>query len=103
EDGPTVLDVRTTRTAIDEGASVDDRVLVRDLLDTLTPRSRQVVVLRYFQGLSQAEVAAAVGISQPHVSRLLRAALGEPRARLAEPRPRPAGPARSGTGRPAQA
>lgn len=103
EDGPTVLDVRTTRTAIDEGASVDDRVLVRDLLDTLTPRSRQVVVLRYFQGLSQAEVAAEVGISQPHVSRLLRAALGELRERLAEPRPGPPGPARSGTDRPSQA
>lgn len=102
EDGPSVLDVRTTRAAVDEGARVDDRVLVRELLETLTPRSRQVVVLRYFEGLSQAEVAAQVGISQPHVSRLLRAALVELRERIAEPRGGASARAGSGRDRPSQ-
>lgn len=81
-----VLDLRTGASTPDEGGDVDDRVLVRGLLDVLSPRSRRVVVLRYFHGLSQSEVAAEVGISQPHVSRLLRAALLELRQHLAEPR-----------------
>lgn len=88
EDGPSVLDVRTVRQSVDELDASDDRLLIRDLLRTLPDRSRHVVVLRYFEGLSQAEVAERIGISQPHVSRLLRTALSELRASLAEPAPR---------------
>jgi RNA polymerase sigma-B factor len=86
EDGPSVLDVRAVRQAPDVHGTADDRMLVSGLLETLPPRSREVVVLRYFQGLSQSEVAERVGISQPHVSRLLRAALRDLRQRLDEPR-----------------
>ena len=56
-----------------EGA--DDRVLVRSLLTTLPERERRIVELRFFAGLSQAEIAEDVGISQVHVSRLLRSSM----------------------------
>lgn len=84
DDTVSVLDLRSVREVPEEAAS-DDRILVRQLLAELPPRSRRVVVLRYFDGLSQAEVASRVGISQPHVSRLLRHALAELRELVARP------------------
>jgi RNA polymerase sigma-B factor len=45
----------------------------------LPERERNIVYLRYFEGLTQSEIADRIGVSQVHVSRLLREAL----ARLA--------------------
>jgi RNA polymerase sigma-B factor len=50
----------------------ENRNLVQDLLERLPPRERQIVELRFFEELSQAEIAERVGVSQMHVSRLLR-------------------------------
>ncbi len=58
------------------GESVD-RVLVESLLDQLDERSRRIVELRFYGELSQDAIAAEIGISQMHVSRLLRRALGQ--------------------------
>ena len=44
-------------------------------LVALDERERPIVELRFFEGLTQSEIAARVGISQMHVSRLLRRAL----------------------------
>jgi RNA polymerase sigma-B factor len=41
----------------------------------LPERERTIVELRFFGDLSQSEIAARVGVSQMHVSRLLRKAL----------------------------
>lgn len=46
---------------------------VERLLARLPERERRIVQLRFFEQLSQAEIAAAVGVSQMQVSRLLRA------------------------------
>jgi RNA polymerase sigma-B factor len=56
-------------------AGADDRILVRQLLSTLPERERAVVELRFYAGLSQSEIAERVGVSQVHVSRLLRSSL----------------------------
>lgn len=56
-------------------ALADDRLLVRAMLRGLAPRERRIVYLRFFEGLSQSEIAERVGVSQVHVSRLLRASL----------------------------
>ena len=42
---------------------------------TLPERERRILELRYFHDMSQSEIAQEVGLSQMHVSRLLRAAL----------------------------
>ncbi|MCB0913681.1 MAG: sigma-70 family RNA polymerase sigma factor, partial [Propionibacteriaceae bacterium] len=49
--------------ATDAVAGVDDRDEVRRMLDSLAPQQRRVIVLRYFDDLSEAEVAACLGIS----------------------------------------
>lgn len=51
------------------------RIVVTQLLETLDERDREIVRLRYFDELSQDEIADRVGISQMHVSRLLRRSL----------------------------
>lgn len=59
----------------------EDRVLIEELMMTLPDRQRRIVWLRFFEDLSQAEIAAIVGTSQVHVSRLLREALRGLRAK----------------------
>ncbi|MEY2959217.1 MAG: polymerase sigma factor SigF [Actinomycetota bacterium] len=60
-----------------------DRHLVDELLDRLPARQRRIVHLRFFEDRSQSEIAAEVGLSQMHVSRLLRASFEQMRADLA--------------------
>ena len=48
-----------------------------------TPRERQILHLRFFEGLTQSQIAQHVGISQMHVSRLIRRALEKIRAEIA--------------------
>ncbi len=50
-------------------------MLVRELLGHLDGRQRMIVYLRFFGQLSQSEIAERVGISQVHVSRLLRSSM----------------------------
>jgi RNA polymerase sigma-B factor len=51
---------------------VDSRMAVRRLLGTLAARERTIVYLRFFGSLTQQEIAERLGMSQVHVSRLLR-------------------------------
>ncbi len=65
---------------------VEDNALVEVGLAALDARERRIVEMRFFDGLTQSEIAAEVGISQMHVSRLLRQALAVMRGRLEEKR-----------------
>ncbi len=51
--------------------AADDRLLVAELLASLPPREQLIVRLRFFEGMTQDDIAARLGISQMHVSRLL--------------------------------
>jgi RNA polymerase sigma-B factor len=55
----------------DELDAVENRVAVGELLAMLPPREQKIVYLRFFEGLTQSEIAEQIGISQMHVSRLL--------------------------------
>jgi RNA polymerase sigma-B factor len=50
---------------------VERRHCVAPLLDALPERERQIIFLRFFRDKTQTEIAAELGISQMHVSRLL--------------------------------
>jgi RNA polymerase sigma-B factor len=54
---------------------VDDRWLLSAGLESLDPRARRIVELRFFEEKTQSQIAAELDISQMHVSRLLRNAL----------------------------
>jgi RNA polymerase sigma-B factor len=51
--------------------AVDDRLAVSEMLSILPEREQTIVYLRFFEGLTQSEIAQQIGISQMHVSRLL--------------------------------
>jgi RNA polymerase sigma-B factor len=59
---------------------VELRVLVDQLLDTLPEREAEILRLRFYDELTQSEIADRLGISQMHVSRLMRRCLGDLRA-----------------------
>jgi len=63
---------------------VVDRESVGPLLAGLPERERRIVLLRFFGNKTQSEIAAEVGISQMHVSRLLAATLAGLRKALDE-------------------
>ena len=46
--------------------------VIGELLDTLPERERRIVELRFYERMSQSAIADEIGISQMHVSRLLR-------------------------------
>src|ERR1700722_8228085 len=55
--------------------SIEDRVLLGPALATLPAREQSILRMRFVEGLTQSEIAAAVGVSQMHVSRLLSSSL----------------------------
>jgi RNA polymerase sigma-B factor len=63
---------------------MDASVELRQLIEQLPDREREIIQLRFFDGWSQAEIAERVGISQVHVSRLLRATLASIRKSIVE-------------------
>ena len=63
---------------------VEDRLAVVPLLAALPDRERRILQLRFFDDLTQTEIAGKVGISQMHVSRLLARTLGTLRTALAQ-------------------
>jgi RNA polymerase sigma-B factor len=65
-------------------AAVEDREAIKPLLELLDERSRRILGLRFFRGMTQSQIAAEVGISQMHVSRLLSRALEKLREGLEE-------------------
>ena len=54
-------------------------------MDRLPERERTILFLRYYKGLTQAEIAAEIGTSQVHVSRLIRASLRSMQRGIDEP------------------
>ena len=73
EDAPSVIDRYATEdTAL---TFTDDRLVIEDALKTFSPREREVIELRFLEGMTQIEIAERLGISQVQVSRLLRRTL----------------------------
>lgn len=57
--------------------SAPERVALRQAMSALDDRERRVIYLRFYLGLSQSEIAEDIGVSQVHVSRILRATLAQ--------------------------
>ncbi len=87
---------RPLDTSDDGGATVGDRIGIEDetlaLADrwpdvaeavrSLPERERTILYLRFYEGRTQTEIAEHIGISQMHVSRLLRRSLSALRGRV---------------------
>ncbi|MFN8227908.1 MAG: RNA polymerase sigma factor SigF [Mycobacterium sp.] len=80
DDSPAIADtLGDVDLALDQ---IENRESLRPLLESLSERERTVLVLRFFENMTQTQIAERVGVSQMHVSRLLARALGRLRDQL---------------------
>jgi len=63
---------------------MEDRTVLAPGFAKLDKRERTILYLRFFEGLTQSQIAARVGISQMHVSRLIRRSLEKLREEIGE-------------------
>ncbi len=61
---------------------VEYRAALRPILEELPDREKRILLLRFFRGLTQSQIAEELGISQMHVSRLLSRTLAHLREQL---------------------
>lgn len=73
DEAPSVIDHYATEDA--DLAASDDRIVLEDAIADFSPRERDVIRMRFVDGLTQVEIAERMGISQVQVSRLLRRTL----------------------------
>jgi RNA polymerase sigma-B factor len=62
----------------------EQRRVLAPAMERLDPRERLILHLRFFEGMTQTQVAARIGISQMHVSRLIRKSIDNLRQYMAE-------------------
>ena len=62
--------------------TIADRLALDELVRELPPQIQRLIIMRFYGNLTQSQIAAASGISQMHVSRLLRRGLAWLRAAL---------------------
>jgi RNA polymerase sigma-B factor len=80
-------------TTLVESVGADDPALalseewqhLAPILEGLPERTREILYLRFFRDLTQAEISDRVGVSQMHVSRILKGALGSIREAVDTP------------------
>ena len=70
-------------TGKDEMAQMVDKIVLKELIDNLQVREKQLVILRYFKNKTQCQVAKIMGISQVQVSRIEKKVLCSMRQKLA--------------------
>jgi RNA polymerase sigma-B factor len=80
DDSPAVADSLGMMDDSLEG--VEYRESLKPLLEQLPPREKRILLLRFFGNMTQSQIAAELGISQMHVSRLLARTLAQLREGL---------------------
>jgi RNA polymerase sigma-B factor len=63
---------------------IEIRESIKPLLEALPAREKRILLLRFFRNKTQSEIAAEIGVSQMHVSRLLTRTLDQLRTSLQE-------------------
>jgi RNA polymerase sigma-B factor len=63
---------------------VEIRESIKPLIEQLPSREKTILMLRFFRGMTQSQIASEIGVSQMHVSRLLSRTLEELRLSLSE-------------------
>jgi RNA polymerase sigma-B factor len=69
----------------EELEQIEIRESIKPLLEALPSREKRILLLRFFKNKTQSEIAAEIGVSQMHVSRLLSRTLEQLRGSLQEP------------------
>lgn len=73
DDGVTLLDQMSQR--VDEQTLLTNKLCIEQVINNLKEQEKQVILLRYYRGKTQSEIAKILGITQVQVSRIERKAL----------------------------
>jgi RNA polymerase sporulation-specific sigma factor len=79
DDGSPVLLIDKIGEDKDYGSDVIDKVAIKEILNSLEPRERQIIIFRYFKDMTQSQIAEIIGISQVQVSRIEKKVLEQMR------------------------
>ena len=82
EDGISILD--KVSTDVDEQSIITNKIAIHQLMDALNSKERQVIILRYYKGITQSETAKILGTSQVQVSRIEKKVLSGMKRKLTE-------------------
>ena len=61
-----------------------NKIMLKDMISSLSERDKKIILLRYFRGSTQCEVARLMGVSQVRISRLENKILGMMKAEFAK-------------------
>ena len=84
DDGAPVLLIDKLSENAAEDKNLTEKIALKEALNKLDTKSRQIIVLRYFKDKTQIQVAKMLGISQVQVSRIEKKVLSEMRKQLDE-------------------
>ena len=73
EDGLSIMEKLSSN--IDEQTLITNKLTISELIENLEEREKQVILLRYFRGKTQTEVAKVMGVNQVQISRIERRVL----------------------------
>ena len=68
---------------VDSEKNVIDKIILKDAINKLNDRERKIILLRYFRGRTQSQVAKVLGISQVQVSKIEKRVLSDMKEMLA--------------------
>lgn len=80
DDGPTLID--TISSNIDEQSEIVNKLSLEQLIENLDGEEKQIIMLRYYKGRTQAEVAKILKTSQVQISRIEKRILEKMRVKL---------------------
>ncbi len=82
QEGDTIMDLQADENSPIEG--LEDKILLQRAMENLKEQQQKILELRFNEGKTQTEIAETIGVSQMHVSRLLRRAIEDLRHQLGE-------------------
>lgn len=82
KDGNTIRLIEKITTNKDEEESLTNKLVIKDLINGLEKRDKEVILLRFFKEKTQAQVAKILGVTQVQVSRIERRILNSMKMKL---------------------
>ena len=82
EDGLSLIDKISTN--VDEQNLITNKIAITQLINDLEEKEKQVILLRYYKGKTQTEVAKIIGVTQVQISRIEKRVLEAMKRKLTE-------------------
>ncbi len=81
DEGISLLDKISSN--VNEANTIVDKICIKQLIENLDEREKELILLRYYKGQTQSEVAKVLGITQVQVSRIEKKVLNSMKLKLA--------------------